>query len=212
MNTLHRPVPSILLSGPPKTAGSAWTTVRHRSTAPSLLVKEQPFQTLQTGQPVRHQPAFLSPLTNKILFRSLLVATVSSHRTLLVPALSVMNFLSTPGRSWFFSIDKNPILRRILRATFYNQFCAGETKTETGECVGELKSLGFKGVILTYAKETSFDHATQQAMGHGVNCSTTSEAKLCTNIEAWRVGNLETINLCSSGDVIALKYVAYNKP
>lgn len=77
-----------------------------------------------------------------------------------------------------------------------------------------LKELGFRGIILTYAKETVFDHVknTEHAQGatfhspeRGNNISI-SEGKINPDIEAWRKGTLETIDIIDEGDYLALKY------
>jgi hypothetical protein len=106
-------------------------------------------------------------------------------------------------------VDRNPILKAILKRTLYNQFCAGETERETRTCVQQLKDLGFKGVILTYAKETVFDTKSKtsdhlsstSSKFHEMEAAVTDD----TDIEAWRVGTLKTVDLISEGDILAIK-------
>lgn len=108
-----------------------------------------------------------------------------------------------------FNVERNPVLRAILKRTLYNQFCAGETERETRSCVQQLKDLGFKGVILTYAKETVFhsksktsDHLSSTSEKyHEMEAAVTDD----TDIEAWRVGTLKTVDLISEGDILAIK-------
>lgn len=71
----------------------------------------------------------------------------------------------------------------------------------------KLKRLGVRGIILTYARETVFDHKTNKAQpqGHILNEQSVA-ADYCPNIEAWRKGTHETIDLISEGDYLALKY------
>lgn len=71
----------------------------------------------------------------------------------------------------------------------------------------KLKRLGIRGIILTYARETVFDHKTNKAQpqGHILNEQSVA-ADYCPNIEAWRKGTHETIDLISEGDYLALKY------
>ncbi|KAH8664497.1 proline oxidase [Xylariales sp. PMI_506] len=144
-----------------------------------------------------------------MLLRSLFVASVSSNRFLLLPSLSILDFLSKPGRSFLFDVERNPLLHSILKRTFYNQFCGGETIEETKACVRRLKDLGFRGIILTYAREIVFDHKTKTEHGHGSSQSSESPAeaasKLCPDIEAWRKGTLETMECINDGDFLALK-------
>lgn len=144
-----------------------------------------------------------------MLLRSLLVASISSTRVLLLPALSMLSFLSKPDRSFLFNVDRNPVLHAVLRKTFYDQFCGGETGAETRACVRRFKELGFRGVILTYAKETLFDHhtKTQHAHGQGQGGALSSSA-IDPDIESWRTGTLETAAQIDEGDFLAIKYVS----
>lgn len=138
-----------------------------------------------------------------MLLRSLMIATVSSHRLLLNPSLRLLAFFDQPNRSFFFDVDRNPILHTILKATVYNQFCAGETLEETGRCVRRLKGLGFRGVILTYAKELVHNHSSADAP------TERTSAKLGVGgdsiIEEWRKGTSRTADLLERGDILAIK-------
>jgi hypothetical protein len=154
----------------------------------------------------------LSVLPARVLLRSLLVSTISSKRVLLIPALSLMSFLSKPNRIWLFDVDRNPVLHGILKTTFYNQFCAGENGAECRSTIREMKDMGFRGMILTYAAETVFDHSTQAQSGQGVaalkseNGDVAVEASVhCPSIEAWREGTVETIYMTEAEDYIAVK-------
>ncbi|CAN9471102.1 unnamed protein product [Alternaria alternata] len=70
-----------------------------------------------------------------------------------------------------------------------------------------LKDLGFKGVILTYAKEMVFDHKNESANHHTSDKFVDAKAIAAhdTDIEAWRAGTLRTLDLISEGDILALK-------
>ncbi|CAN9259192.1 unnamed protein product [Alternaria alternata] len=83
----------------------------------------------------------------------------------------------------------------------------GETEQETRACVKQLKDLGFKGVILTYAKEMVFDHKNESANHHTSDKFVDAKAIAAhdTDIEAWRAGTLRTLDLISEGDILALK-------
>ncbi|KAJ6095294.1 FAD-linked oxidoreductase-like protein [Penicillium sp. IBT 16267x] len=155
----------------------------------------------------------LSALPTKVLLRSLLVSTISSKPLLLGPSLWLMSILSKPNRGWLTNVDRNPILHGILKKTFYEQFCAGETDAETRATIRELKDMGFRGVIMTYAKETVFDHRTNTQQGLGIAALEAEEnddtlhprVAHCANIEAWRKGTLKTIEQLSHGDYLAVK-------
>ncbi|KAK1580106.1 proline dehydrogenase [Colletotrichum navitas] len=153
-------------------------------------------------KPVQGHP--LSGLSTGTLLRSLLITTISSHRLLLIPALKTLSFLAKPGRTLLFDVDRNPVLHAVLRKTFYDQFCTGETAAETRACVQRLKALGFRGVILTYAKETVFDHLTQSAIEHG-KVSGASVGGFDADIEDWKRGTLETAAQIEEGDYLAIK-------
>lgn len=150
-----------------------------------------------------------------MLWRSLLIATVSTHRLLLNPALSLLSFLSKP-RKGIFSVEKNPVLRGILKWTLYNHFCAGENGPEVRATIGRIKDMGFKGVILTYAAEVVVDKTTevevgvgsaQQSIEEGNGGTLQGEVSHDPAIEAWRNGVLDTVRMIGSGDYLALKSV-----
>lgn len=151
----------------------------------------------------------LSAMPTHMLLRSLFIATVSSNKFLLIPSLKLLSFFAKPNRSLLFNVDRNPALKALLKRTLYNQFCAGETEQETRACVKQLKDLGFKGVILTYAKEMVFDHKNESANHHTSDKFVDAKAVAVhdTDIEAWRAGTLRTLDLISEGDILALKYV-----
>lgn len=77
--------------------------------------------------------------------------------------------------------------------------------------------MGFKGVIMTFAKETVFDHSTGNQQGLGVAALESEKTgqtphpivTQCASIEAWRQGTLETVDQLSEGDYLATKYVRF---
>lgn len=155
----------------------------------------------------------LSALPTRVLLRSLLVATVSSKPLLLRSSLWLMSILSKQNSGFLLNVDRNPILHGILKKTFYEQFCAGENGAETKATIRELKDMGFRGVIMTYAKETVFDHRTNSQQGLGVAVLESQkngepvDPKLarCANIETWRKGTVETVEQLEDGDYLAVK-------
>jgi hypothetical protein len=106
-------------------------------------------------------------------------------------------------------VDRNPILHAVLKSTFYKQFCAGETGQETKVTIQRLKDMGLQGVIMTYAKETVFDHRTNSRQGLGISSQPAEPSKLeemhCPSIEAWRQGTVQTVELLGKGDYLAVK-------
>lgn len=109
------------------------------------------------------------------------------------------------SQSPILSPDTNPILRYILKRTFYRQFCAGENAAEVKHTVDSLKSIGFKGVILGYAKEVVMDEAQTQNLS---SCGDSEAAEACirNEITPWANGTLETVKMTCSGDFVALKF------
>lgn len=150
----------------------------------------------------------LRPLPTGMLLRSLMIAGISSKRYLLLPSLKILSFLSSPNRGFLFNADKNPLIHAILKKTFYEQFCAGVDAFETKQCVQRLKDLGFRGIILTYARETVFDHSTKTKGVQGVDSKELADAaepSFCSHIEDWRAGTAETVELINDGDYLAVK-------
>lgn len=124
-----------------------------------------------------------------------------------------MSILSKPNRGFLLNVDRNPILHGILKKTFYEQFCAGENAAETKATIRQLKDMGFRGVIMTFAKETVFDHRTHTEKGLGAAALESEkhdqplhQHARCANIEAWRKGTLETVEQLEDGDYLAVKY------
>jgi hypothetical protein len=101
--------------------------------------------------------------------------------------------------------DKNPLLRYFLKRTFYAQFCAGENAEEVRRTISSLKSVGFAGVILGYAKEVVLTEAQTQNLA---SCNSGPEADECvrTEVNPWATGTMETVLLASPGDFVALKF------
>lgn len=151
----------------------------------------------------------LSGLPASVLARSLLISAISSKPYLLRPSLSMLSFLCKPNKGLLFDVDKNVVLHWIMKSVFYKQFCAGETHDEVKSTIRHFKDMGFQGAIMTYAKETVFDHRTkaQQGLGFTQNAeSDMSGSTFCPHIEAWRKGTVETVELLGKNDYLAVKY------
>ncbi|KAH8592130.1 FAD-linked oxidoreductase-like protein [Bisporella sp. PMI_857] len=115
--------------------------------------------------------------------------------------MAIMSHLAHT-KSPFLSPDTNPLLRTLLKATFYAQFCAGETRQEVHRTIASLKTLGYKGVILNYAKEVVLSPSEKAAL----KSSGPSIASVETELKPWANGTLETVRLTSEGDFVALKF------
>ncbi|GKT74105.1 proline oxidase/dehydrogenase [Colletotrichum tofieldiae] len=152
---------------------------------------------------MRSPPSPLSVLPLQMIIRSLLTATISSSRILLPPSLWAMSVLAHTTNP-LLDPDRNPLLRFVLKRTFYAQFCAGENPAEVGRTINGLKDIGFTGVILGYAKEVVLTAAQTKDLAA---CSKGEKAEECVRNEVmpWAQGTMETVNLAQPGDFVALK-------
>ncbi|KAI1366246.1 FAD-linked oxidoreductase-like protein [Xylaria arbuscula] len=200
------PVRSKRLNHVPK----VWTAAKHfdhsKNISTSSSISSLSSQELQTGAE-RSTSTPLSILPTSYLLRSLFVSSVTSKPYLLSPSLSILSFLSQPHRIALLSTDRNPVLHWIVKRLLYDQFCTGENAAEVQKVMKEMHKFGFLGVILTYAKETTFDHKSKKTEVPGSVLQQVDDAgKLqCAEIETWRAGTLQTVYMCSDGDKIALK-------
>jgi len=118
--------------------------------------------------------------------------------------MSILSYLAY-SQSPVLNPDRNPLLRYLLKKTFYTQFCAGETQEEIKRTVRNIKELGYKGVILGYAKEVVMNSGeAKNVESKAIKCS----AETNSEVEFWKKGTMETILLAEEGDFVALKYAA----
>ncbi|KZL73609.1 proline oxidase/dehydrogenase [Colletotrichum tofieldiae] len=153
---------------------------------------------------MRSPPSPLSVLPLQMIIRSLLTTTISSSRILLPPSLWAMSVLAHTTNP-LLDPDRNPLLRFVLKRTFYAQFCAGENPAEVGRTINGLKDIGFTGVILGYAKEVVLTAAQTKDLAA---CGKGEKAEECVRNEVmpWAQGTMETVNLAQPGDFVALKF------
>lgn len=98
--------------------------------------------------------------------------------------------------------DRNPLLRQLIKKTFYVQFCAGENAAEVKATMARLKDIGFSGVILGYAREVVLNkEQTKDLASEGES----AEASIQNEVIPWAQGTLETVRLAQPGDYVALK-------
>ncbi|KAI9727408.1 MAG: hypothetical protein M1834_008414 [Cirrosporium novae-zelandiae] len=148
-------------------------------------------------------PPALSLLPPRLLIRSLMVMSLTSSPRLLDRCLPVINRLSSSS-SLVLDPDKNPILRAVVRAMFYNQFCAGVNDTEVKKTITMIKSMGFKGVILGYAKDVVVD--TKVSSSRVVPIVHEEDPASNRLIDAWRDGNLQSLRMIGAGDFLSIKF------
>ncbi len=115
--------------------------------------------------------------------------------------MSILSFLAH-SKSPIFNADRNPVLHYILKKTFYAQFCAGGTREEIQTMRERLKDLGYKGVILGYAKEVVLESAETRDKDRKAD---TSFPETDAEVDFWKKATLQTIALTGEGDFVALK-------
>ena len=84
----------------------------------------------------------------------------------------------------------------------YDQFFAGRNKPEIQARVLQIKSLGFSGVILCYGKENQIQKSGQHLMDDVEH----SDSVFDEELQFWRQGNLETLDMIGDGDFLGIKY------
>ena len=99
-------------------------------------------------------------------------------------------------------VSRNWALRAVVDRTLYDQFCAGERASEVRKAVADVKSLGFSGVILAYAKEAP----VEADGGSSINMSAAEEdAWMKREVDPWVDATLRTVQSLRAGDYAAIK-------
>lgn len=119
--------------------------------------------------------------------------------SLLKPAMQFMK-LTASHDAKFFSPERNPIIKMLLRPTFYSQFAAGENEQQVGRTIQTIKNQGFTGVILGYAREVVVNIYGRTPQP--VDRPTDAELR---DIELWKQGTLRTLRMLSADDFLAIK-------
>lgn len=100
------------------------------------------------------------------------------------------------SKSYLMSIERNPVLSQILKKTFYAQFCVGEKKNEVvANTTFAREVLGYDGILFEYALEV-------------LGGTTPTAEETAREIEVWRKGMLQSVEMAKEGDFVGLKYVA----
>ncbi|KAL1875617.1 proline dehydrogenase [Paecilomyces lecythidis] len=139
-------------------------------------------------------PLAVLPLSTVI--RSLLILSISSSSILLKPCIHTLSALAHPKTS-ILDVAKNPVLNWIIKNTIYKQFNAGENKLEVQRSIQEMKRLGYRGVLLGYAREVLAGES-------GSNLIDEKVAR--EEVNTWLQGTLQTVDMAHEGDFVALKF------
>lgn len=115
--------------------------------------------------------------------------------------MPIMQRLSTT-KLWLGNPDRNPALRAAVKLLFYDHFTAGGNEHAVRRTIGRFREIGYSGMILAFAKETVAEH-----VGSDANAAGKEEAAL-KSIEQWEEGNLQTIKMLGTDDILAVKYVS----
>jgi hypothetical protein len=97
------------------------------------------------------------------------------------------------SKSFLMSIERNPVLSNLLKKTFYAQYCVGAQKDEVVKNTDFARTLGYGGILFEYALEVL-----------GGKAPTAEETKM--EIEVWRKGMLQSVDMAKEGDFVGLKY------
>ncbi|OJJ45363.1 hypothetical protein ASPZODRAFT_153024 [Penicilliopsis zonata CBS 506.65] len=165
---------------------------------PSLTTAPTTTNLLQMSSPKQEKKPASSPLAQlplSSILRSLVILSVSSSTLLLKPCIYTLSVLANP-QTPLLDVARNPLLNFLVKHTIYKQFNAGENKREVQRSIREIKNLGYKGVLLGYAREVlvgekQADPLDDKAGSHDINL--------------WLEGTLQTVDMAQEGDFVALK-------
>lgn len=135
----------------------------------------------------------MSVLPWQTLLRTYLIMSISSSPSLLALSTAMVQKL-LHARTAVFDVDRNHVLRWMLKQTFYKQFCAGETPAEVSQTVSQFHKQGSR-VMLEYAKEVLQITGSYQ-----------TAAQIQADVGEWKQGVLQTIAMVAPGDMVALKW------
>ncbi|KAF2440811.1 proline oxidase Put1 [Karstenula rhodostoma CBS 690.94] len=138
----------------------------------------------------------LARLSTPAVLRTLLLSRLFSSPALSRFGIAVLEKIAN-SRQPFLDPDKNLLLNRALRAGIYNHFCAGHESSDIKRTIADIKSVGFKGVILNYAREI---------IAHDLADADGLADVSAEHIQQWLDGNLKTLSAIGAGDYIGIKY------
>ncbi|KAE8144835.1 FAD-linked oxidoreductase-like protein [Aspergillus avenaceus] len=164
------------------------------SVATSTAANNVWHQVPQSSKTDSASPLAKLPLSS--VLRSLLILSVSSSSLLLKPCIYTLTQLAHP-KTPVLDVAKNPLLNFLIKHTIYKQFNAGENKLEVQRSIEDIKRLGYRGVLLGYAKEVLVGESNVDPM---------DEKAAREEIQAWLDGTLQTVDMAQEGDFVALKF------
>ncbi|KAB8360612.1 hypothetical protein FH972_024350 [Carpinus fangiana] len=171
-------------------------TTRHASTPAFTPLSASLGHVSTPTRPQARLPMSVLSLTS--VMRSYFIMSLSSRPLILAASTNLLRRSLEAKPLWLFDVDRNPLLRWLLRHTFYAQFCTGESPEQNRLCTEQLRQMGYSGVIMEYAKEVLDD------TGDKIAAESVEEEE--ANVVAWRDGLLATIRICEKGDFVGLKW------
>ncbi|KAL5119204.1 proline dehydrogenase [Pleosporales sp. CAS-2024a] len=167
----------------------------HQSTQRNVAVPSQMIPTQQPQGSTQSSIAkpVLARLPTSTVLRSYLITGMSSSPALLGLCFSLLRKM-LDSKSYLMSIERNPVLAQILKKTFYAQFCVGEKKDEVVANTNFAREvLGYDGILFEYALEV-------------LGGTTPTAAETAQEIEVWRTGMLQSVEMAKEGDFVGLKW------
>ncbi|RAL61206.1 hypothetical protein DID88_010285 [Monilinia fructigena] len=143
----------------------------------------------------------LSIMPMPLLLKSYFVTWILASPRIIKLFLPLLNKLAN-SNSALLNPDRNPVLHMIVRKFIYDHFIAGESACQVRARVAAMKNLGFRGIILGYAREVNITGGVAQ---HGSEISVTKEAGESA-IKEWRDDLMNTISLLQPGDFLSVKF------
>lgn len=182
---------SLIVSSSSRSSSIHTTKTERASIAVSSTSPGPPTAAVAHSPPSAPQAPALSCLPLSQVLRTYFITSVSSSPALLQGCFTILQAMLN-SHSAVISVEKNPLLKLLLRETFYKQFCAGTSIAEVKQNIKQLQATGYSGVILEYALEVLADAKSSDP---------------ARDVEVWREGLLQTVDMTNPGDFVGLKYV-----
>lgn len=139
--------------------------------------------------------SYMTRVSTWSLLRNIFISMFLTRPLLLRPGMAIMKLVAN-SKSSLLNPDSNILIRAALRPIVYDQFCAGTNAIEVKKTMQDIKGLGFTGVALTYAKEIQLDKSGGMLGSHS-----NREGQ----ISQWKEGNIESLDIITSDDWLAIK-------
>ncbi|KAG8624284.1 hypothetical protein KVT40_007351 [Elsinoe batatas] len=146
------------------------------------------------------QRSALARLPTTGIVRSLILGSFLASPLLFNPGLAFLQRI-TRSKSLLLNPDRNWLLRAVIKPLIYDQFCAGTHEAEIRKRVAAIRDLGFSGVLLAYGKEIQIYEKNNTSAEQVVAASKHDE-----ELELWKKGNLQTLDMLEENDVLAMKF------